>query len=84
MKAKHMNEIILNTNTLPEPLLRMFKSERVKVRQADGVVSLWPMPGPPMPGPPEGLDQLFGMFSDGTMSVDKFLAEKHAEKDLEL
>ena len=74
-----MNEIILNTNMLPEPLLKMIKSERVKVRQTDGVVSLWPMPGPP-----EGLAQLFGMFSGGPMSVEKFLAEKHAEKELEL
>ena len=74
-----MNEIILNTNILPEPLLRMIKSERVKVRQVDGVVSLCPVQEQR-----DGLDQLFGLFSDGPMSVDKFMAEKRAEKDLEL
>jgi len=74
-----MNEIIMNTNILPEPLLKMIKSERVKVRQVDGVVSLWPIQEQQ-----NGLDQLFGLFSDGPMSVDKFLAEKHTEKDLEL
>ncbi|MCL2035239.1 MAG: DUF2281 domain-containing protein [Oscillospiraceae bacterium] len=38
-----MTEIVLNTNTLPEPLLRMIHTEKVTAREADGIISLIPV-----------------------------------------
>jgi hypothetical protein len=70
-----MSEVILNTNTLPEPLLRMIQAERVSVRKTDGVVSLFPVLKTP-----DSVDQLYGMFSGGGMPVDKFIAAKKGEK----
>ena len=74
-----MGELILDTNTLPEPLLKMIPTSRVKVQKTEGVVSLFPFDEPS-----DCIDKMFGMFSDGKMSVDKFLGQKSAEKELEL
>jgi len=40
-----MTELVLNTNTLPEPLFRLIKAEKVmvKVKEADGIVNLIPI-----------------------------------------
>jgi len=70
-----MAEMVLNTSSLPEPLLRMIRTKRVKVREADGEIRLTPI----MEGCP-----LRGMFADGKLSADKFMANKQAEKELEL
>ncbi|MCL2163179.1 MAG: hypothetical protein FWH55_02050, partial [Oscillospiraceae bacterium] len=33
-EVSHMAELVLNTNTLPEPLFRLIKAEKVKVNEA--------------------------------------------------
>lgn len=74
-----MNDMILNASTLPEPLLRLVRTDRVRVREADGVISLIPVE--------ESIDyitKLRGSCSDGKLTVDKFLAQKHADMELEL
>ena len=38
-----MTEMILNTRTLPEPLSRLIRAEKVKVRQAGGEIRLTPI-----------------------------------------
>jgi hypothetical protein len=38
-----MAELVLNANTLPEPLLRMIKTEKVKVNESNGVINLIPI-----------------------------------------
>jgi len=38
-----MEEMILNVNTLPEPLYRRFRSDRVRVHEENGVVVLTPI-----------------------------------------
>ena len=48
------------------------------MREADGVITMTPIE--------ETFDctaEVFGMYSDGKLSVDKFLEQKHAEKELE-
>ena len=72
-----MTELVLSTNTLPEPLLRLIRTEKVKVNEADGVISLTPI------ADAAGGCPLRGMFSDGKISVDKFIALKQADKELE-
>ena len=74
-----MSELILNTATLPEPLLKMIPTSRVKVREAKGVVSLFPLSDMS-----DNIDKMFGMFSDGKMTVENFQKQKLAEKELEL
>ena len=72
-----MTEIVLNTDTLPEPLFRLIRTEKVKVRETDGEVLLTPIIET------KGGCPLRGMFADGKLSVDKFMANKQAEKELE-
>ena len=73
-----MNELILNASVLPDPLLQMVRTDKVKIREANGVITMIPID--------ESFDctaEIFGMYSDGKLSVDKFLEQKHAEKELE-
>ena len=72
-----MTEMLLDTNTLPKPLMRLIRTEKVKVREARGEIQLTPVKA-------AGLDcPLFGMFADGKVSVDQFIADKRREKVLE-
>lgn len=77
-----MDEMILNVKTLPEPLYRRIRSERVRVHEENGVITLTPIEDPGMDiwG---CLDELRGIFSDGRMSSDKFMEQKRFEKELE-
>jgi len=74
-----MSELILNTATLPEPLPKMIPTPRVKVREAQGVISLFPLSEMS-----DIIDKMFGMFSDGKMSAENFQNQKTLEKELEL
>ena len=38
-----MAELVLNTNTLPEPLFRLIKTEKVKINEANGIINLIPI-----------------------------------------
>jgi len=71
-----MAEIVLNTNTLPEPLFRLIRAPKVRVREVDGIVQL--MPVKETPDCTAGLRGLFA--GDPEMTVDKFLERKHADK----
>lgn len=71
-----MTEIVMNTNTLPEPLLRMIRTEKVKVNEANGVISLTPILEI------KGDCPLRGLAADSKLTVDKFLAMTHDEKEM--
>jgi len=72
-----MSEIVLNTNTLPEPLLRLIRTKRVKVREADGEILLSPISDEKKGCP------LRGLCADGKVSSYSFMERKQAEKELE-
>ena len=72
-----MNEIILETKTLPESLLRLLGTERVKVHEFDGEVRLTPIVET------RGGCPLLGVAADCGFTVDDFLARKCEEKVLE-
>ena len=72
-----MTDMVLNTNTLPEPLLRLIRTEKVKVHETDGEVRLTPIVET------KGGCPLRGMFADGKISTEKFMERKQAEKELE-
>ena len=72
-----MTEIVLNTSTLPEPLYRLIRTEKVKVNEANGVISLIPILENNNDCP------LLGIAADCGFTVDDFLARKRDEKVLE-
>ena len=73
-----MSELVLNTNTLPEPLVRLFHVEKVRVRESGGVVSLIPVTEGDLYCP------LRGLAADSNLTVEKFLAMTHDEKEIGL
>jgi len=75
-----MTEMILNSNTLPEPLLLLVRSEKVKVNEENGKITLTPIPEYDN----RGDYPLRGSAADCGFTVEEFLARKRAEKELEL
>jgi len=75
-----MTENVINTKSLPETLLRMIRTEKVKISEANGTIQLTPISG--ADDCTIGLRGMFAAYPD--MSVDKFLERKRAEKELDL
>jgi hypothetical protein len=75
----HMNDIIMNANTLPEPLFQLIGTDRVRVRKESGVITMTPIEEPI-----DCVAGLRGMLAGNSeMSLDKFLERKHADKELD-
>ena len=72
-----MRELVLDTNTLPEPLYRLIKTEKVKVRETNGEIHLTPVTDTNKGCP------LRGLCMDGKLSSYSFMERKQAEKELE-
>ena len=73
-----MDEMILSTKTLPEPLFRMIRTEKVKIREVDGEIRLTPVNDFTIDCP------LLGMYSDSKLTVDTFLKGKREDKENKL
>ncbi|MCL2322792.1 MAG: hypothetical protein FWC47_11900 [Oscillospiraceae bacterium] len=75
-----MKNNIMNTKALPEFLFKLISTEKVRVKEEDGIIKLTPIG--------ENIDcttGLRGMFADfPEMSVENFLKRKHADKALDL
>ena len=71
-----MPELILNTNVLPEPLFRLIHTEKVRVNETNGVVSLIPI------FDSENDCPLRGMAADSSLTVDRFLAMTHDDTEM--
>jgi len=72
-----MEETIININTLPELLFNLTHCEQVKVWENDGLFSVVPVKE--IKG-----RSLKGLTKGSGLTVDKFLAMKHEDKELEL
>ena len=72
-----MIELELNVNTLPEPLFRLIRTEKVKVIETDGEIRLKPIIDKKRGCP------LRGMCADGKLSSYSFMERKQKEKELE-
>jgi len=74
-----MSETV-NTKALPEILFRLIQTEKVYIKEDNGIIKLVPVT--------EQIDvisKLRGSLSAyPEMSVDKFLERKHADKELDL
>jgi hypothetical protein len=75
-----MTDTVLNTDSLQETLLRLIRTEKVRLRETDGEIRITPVA--------EVCDcttGLRGMLAgNDDMSLDKFLERKHADKGLDL
>jgi hypothetical protein len=69
--------MILNTNILPEPLFTLIHTEKIRVQETGGVINLIPLVEKDNGCP------LWGIAADSALTVDKFLAMKREEKELE-
>ena len=76
-----MTETVISTKALPEILLKLIQTEKVRLKETDGVIQLMPISEEPI----DYIDKLRGSLSAyPEMSVDKFLERKHADKELDL
>jgi len=72
-----VSETITNLQTLPELVFSLLRSETIKVREENGVITILPIK--------KGSDSpIFGMFKGNGHIVDDFMAEKQREKELEI
>ena len=75
-----MNETVMNTKAFPEVLFKLIQTEKVRVKEIDGVIQLMPVK--------ENADCTIGLrgilAGDDVMSVDKFLERIRADKELDL
>ena len=72
-----MTEMILNAKTLPEPLSQMIGTEKVRITEMNGIINLTPILGTQNGCP------LRGLATDSSLTVEKFLAMTHDEKEIE-
>jgi hypothetical protein len=70
-----MTDILLNANTLPEPLLNLVHSEKVRVRESNGVITILPAEEKM-----DYIDELYGCCSGGDLTVSKFLEWTREDK----
>ena len=72
-----MIELVLETQTLPESIVHLINTKMVKIRETDGDLVITPI------RESNDICPLLGMFSDGKISTEKFMAQKQTEKKLE-
>jgi len=73
-----MNGMVLDVQELPETVYSIISTRKINFFEENGIITLTPF----LDAKPR-FDMLVGMFSDGKMSVDGFLAEKRREMELE-
>jgi hypothetical protein len=75
-----MTDTVMSTTALPEVLLRMIKTEKVRMKESDGVIQLMPVK--------DNIDVTIGLrgilAGYDEMSVERFLERKRADADLDL
>ena len=71
----HMTETVMETNALQEVLLKLIPTEKVRVKEVGGVIQLLPVKE-------DAKSPLRGLASDSKLTVDRFLAITHDEKEM--
>ena len=73
--------MVLQSRTLPTPLLRLISTEKIRIREDDnGEIRLIPIKesDKPISNCP-----FLGMYKDGRLTVDGYLERKRRDKELE-
>jgi len=74
-----MTETVMNTRILPEFLLEVITTDKVRVKEIDGEIRVIPFAEPI-----DYIEMLRGSLADyPELSVDKFLERKRADKELD-
>lgn len=76
-----MTDLVLQSRTLPEPLFRLIRTERVKIRESHGEIHLIPIDEP---SEDRLVLPILGMYSDDKLTVEKHHEWGRASKELEL
>jgi hypothetical protein len=71
-----VTELILNARTLPEPLFKLIRTEKVKVNETNGIINLIPVMESQNGCP------FLGIAADSGLTVEKFLAMTHDETEM--
>ena len=75
-----MTETVMSTTALHEILLKLINTDKVRVKESDGIIQLMPVK--------ENIDFTIGLrgilAGYDEMSVDKFLERKRADAELDL
>jgi hypothetical protein len=80
MEANTMTDTVTNTTALPEILFSLIKTEKVRIKENDGIIQLLPVKEKT-----SCTTGLRGMFAgDSKMTVDSYLQSKQSEKELDL
>ena len=66
--------MILDIGMLPETLFSCIKTEKVKFHEENGSFIVTPLLEKE-----KSFDRIIGMFSDGKLSIDNFLAQKRLD-----
>jgi hypothetical protein len=73
-----VNEIILYANTLPEPLLGLIGTEKVRVsKSCDAIIMI------PVKEDIDYIEYLYGSCVDSGLTIDKFLEWTREDKEIE-
>ena len=75
-----MIETVMDTTALPEILFKLIPTEKVCVKETDGIIQLMPVKA--NADCTIGLRGILAGYDD--MSVNKFLERKRADKELDL
>jgi len=79
-RKRKMAELVLQSNTLPEPIYRLIRADRVRVRESSGEIHLVPITEETES---RSILPILGMYTDGRLTVDGYLERKRVEKGLE-
>ena len=74
-----MAELVLQAKTLPEPLYRLIRTEKVKIRESHGEIHLIPIDEKAIVAD----CPLLGLYSDGKLTVEMHRAWSREDKELE-
>ena len=71
-----MSELVLTTDTLPEPLIRLIHTKTIRVNKENGIVNLIPIEDSSSECP------LLGLAADSNLTVDGFNSMTHDELEM--
>lgn len=74
-----METMIIDKKTLPSFISSHIHSDKIKLFERNGSIILSPLDGNKY----SILEESFGLFSDGKLSSERFMAEKMQEKETE-
>ena len=72
-----MDALVIDRETLPEPIFSYFHAEKVRIFEENGNIVLSPFKNK------LDVNELFGMFNDGKLSSEGFIKQKAFEKEME-